>query len=278
MAVVVLNWCHAHQLLPRFRFTSPIYGRRDGRFDWLAELYTQPLAPAVPCELPELLITRWDDIPPMLRRGPARSAADLARLLHEHFHLTAHCADEFATLRRQLIGHEPTLGVHFRGGDKYLEAPPVSPAAMLAAVRRALREHPLQRVFYATDSLAFAAAIGDFIDEVPVVCAPGVLRSGDTTGVHFMPEGDPTAKARQALLDALLLGCCERLLKTESSLSQWTKLLHPALPIVQLNVRTRRPIWANWFPLEVFAPKLAEAVQSYAFHIASVPELSSIPR
>ncbi|QYM79917.1 hypothetical protein K0B96_04675 [Horticoccus luteus] len=253
MAVLVLTACHERGLRPKFRFTTPHYGRPDGSYDWLAELYRQPTDLDVPPGAPEFVLTQWNDVPPSLRRARAWERAELAAFLHAHFTLAPALSATLEDYHARFMGGEPTLGLHFRGSDKHTEADPVTPAAMLEAAAALLETGSFDRVFFATDSLSFVSAIGSEFHGRPVASAPDVLRSGDLTGVHFMNHGNPVTKARQALLDALLLGRCQHLLKTESSLSQWTTLLHPSLPVTQLNRRRTSPAWAAWFPVPMFA-------------------------
>ena len=252
MAVLMLTTCQRRGVIPRFRFTSPLYGAEDGNVDWLQPLYRQPRGP---CEIdgPELLITRWDDMSWSFRSRCLDQRRAVSRLVHAHFQPARAVAARVASLAETLFQGSQTLGVHYRGTDKASEARFVPVGEMVASIRKLLIAHSsLRRVFVATDSADFVLALGREIDGRPVVSAPAVERSSGTEGVHFKHSKNRIARAEQALVDALLLERCAYLLKTESGLSQWTTLLNPDLPVLQLNARYHRPQWASWFPLELF--------------------------
>lgn len=251
MATVILHACRARGVTPWFRFTTPHYGEADGSLDWLSLLYAQPrVSPHAAGGQPEMVVTCWDDLSPSFRTAAKIDRPALAAILHEHFVVAPALAERCAQMAETHIGRGRTLGVHFRGGDKYTEALPVSHDEMRAAIAAVLRSDPtLDRIFVATDSEPFLSALGGEFQGRRVHTVAEVQRTRDHTGVHFHAGGDRPAKAAQALLDALLLGHCARLVKTESSLSQWTLLLHPDLPVTQLNGRYRAPLWAPWFPL-----------------------------
>jgi len=250
MATVILHACRTRGVTPWFRFTSPHYGESGGSFDWLSRLYDQPRVSVRPAVRPEMIVTCWDDLSPSFRTAAKLDRHALAAILHEHFVVAPELAERCARLADAHVGRGRTLGVHFRGGDKYTEARPVSHDEMAAAIADTLRADPgIDRIFVATDSAPFLAALGPELHGRRVHTVPEVQRTHDRTGVHFQSGGDRPLRAAQALVDALLLGRCARLVKTESSLSQWTLLLHPDLPVTQLNGRYRAPLWAPWFPL-----------------------------
>lgn len=114
-----------------------------------------------------------------------------------------------------------TLGVHFRGTDKHLEAESVERATAIAKIAGVLdADRTIDRVFVASDDAGFIRMIRGEIRSVPVASLEDSVRSEGSEPIHLsgLRPGN-RAMARDALLNALMLARCGRLVRTTSFLS-----------------------------------------------------------
>jgi hypothetical protein len=135
------------------------------------------------------------------------------------------------------------LGVHYRGTDKEDEAPRVPYDEVRRVIQGHLQQHPdVGRIFVATDETAFLAYMKDCAG-VPI-CYCDDLRSSTGAPV-FRPKfpGNGYQKGREALVNALLLSRCQRLIRTSSFLSAWASIFNPGLPVTMLNEPYRDFLW-----------------------------------
>jgi hypothetical protein len=148
-------------------------------------------------------------------------------------------------VRLDLLVGAATLGVHFRGTDKKIEAHTIGWEAFCRLIETTLAEQPqLNNVFVSSDEQAFLDYFAKWNFPVPISVAPARLLATGTTPVHF--SGHPgLAIGREALVASLLLASCGYLVKTPSYLSAWSKVFNPSLP-VKLAVPPREG--AFWFP------------------------------
>lgn len=130
-----------------------------------------------------------------------------------------------------------TIGIHYRGTDKYTEAPRVSYSSMFNAARRLIPQDAPYQFFIATDEAPFLAAMRTAFPGR--VIALEIERANGTQGLHFeMQHSYETGEA--ALMDALLLSKCNLLIRTSSKLSLWSTFFNPDLPVFLLNYDSRK--------------------------------------
>lgn len=107
-----------------------------------------------------------------------------------------------------------TLGIHYRGTDKYTEIPRVP---YETTYRRFLAlPRTYDRVFLSTDETAAAAW---FADRIPGLVLNPHQRTDDRGGLHLTQGG--RQQADEAMLDMLCLAACDTLLLTRSNFSDW---------------------------------------------------------
>jgi hypothetical protein len=126
------------------------------------------------------------------------------------------------------------LGVHYRGTDKFSEAPRVPYEEVMAAVRDAAHLALPRRwkLFVATDEQPFLEyARHAFPDRL--ICQEAI-RSTDGQGLHFQLAGD-YRNGEGAVSDCLLLSRCNYLIRTESELSLCSTLFNPHLPVTVIR-------------------------------------------
>ena len=256
----IAAYCHPRGIVPRFVCTSPQYG--DGGEDWFKMLFEQPklaaFAPRVLENADAVQVREFEELPFYTQRL-LTELTPAAKLQCEYFPVSPRLlaqADEFAQTN---FPRGSTLGCHFRGTDKGIEAKRVAYETMthcLHARLAKLGSNPV--LFIATDEAAFIKHARSALNGVRVVSAD-VHRSTTGQALHLDPalRGRPQAEA--ALIDALLLARCDHLIKSPSALSAWSTLFNPQLGVTLVG----RPFaHAMFFPENVLVEAGAELVET----------------
>ncbi|PXW25369.1 O-fucosyltransferase family protein [Paraburkholderia caballeronis] len=248
MVLFVLMYCDEKHLFPDISARGKIYGDPSGRTDWFGALFEPVGRGAAPSPARKVRTSKVADLVHLgfRKRYERRLTIDDAnRLFLSYYRPSASVTEEVDALCRSLDIGATTLGVHFRGTDKKLEAVPVSWQDFCALVASVLRENPqLTNVFVSSDEAAFIDYFTAQPFGVPVHVAPARHLASGGLPVHF--SGHPgLAIAREALVACLLLSRCGYLVKTPSYLSGWSKIFNPALPVRLAS--PPRPD-AFWFP------------------------------
>lgn len=159
-------------------------------------------------------------------------------------------ADDFA--QKNDIG-EHTLGVHYRGTDKYIEAAGVEISDVLDKVRSAVSSGENYRnIFVASDVAQFVDAAHNKLSEFHVTSLDDFVRSQRNNPVHVgRARAGNYAMGKDALLNALVLSKCGSLIRTTSFLSAWASVFNPSISVSLLNVPYSK---ALWFPEAVILP------------------------
>lgn len=247
----LLQYCEERKLTPHIRLTGPLYAREPG-LDWLGDLFERPHewadSPGLPIRA--LQVSRISEFAQLglARDIPARiSVHQAARLIREQLRvrpdIQAH-VDRFAA---QHFDRRRVIGLHFRGTDKATEAHRVSWEDCAATVDNYRRAHPdTQVLFVSSDEAAFIDWIRDRIAGIEVIAHDDQERSRDGKAIHTQAaRGDNGQKAREALINTLLLSRCDVLIRSSSFMSAWSSLFRPDLPVIMLNA----PFDAKcWFP------------------------------
>ena len=150
-------------------------------------------------------------------------------------------ADDFPVL-------DGALGLHYRGTDKNqatIETNYVSEADFLELTGDFIATHPaIKLIFIATDENAFVEKIRAQHPALQVV------NSGTVTHHKEIGREDNFAKGEHALLDCLLLSRCRYVLKCQSALSAFAKVLNPQLEAYRIsaNKLVRWNFGAPYFP------------------------------
>ncbi|HEX3830081.1 MAG TPA: hypothetical protein VHV82_22680 [Sporichthyaceae bacterium] len=113
--------------------------------------------------------------------------------------------------------------VHFRGGDKYLEAPRVPYELVLRRVEEQMRQDGLYKLFVASDEPGFVALAREHFGSD---CWSLPLRAVTVDGrpPHFSDIPGQT-KAEEALTTMTLLAGSRLCVRTESLMSEWAMTL-----------------------------------------------------
>lgn len=146
------------------------------------------------------------------------------------------------------------LGLHYRGTDKNKsssETNYVSEADFMTLAADFLSKHPEVRVI-------FTASDEDQFVEKMRVAHPGsqIVSSGEVVHHKNLKAQDNFAKGDHAMLDCLLLSRCKYLLKCQSALSGFAKVLNPEIQAYRISANKLAP-WAPetpYFP-DAYLPK-----------------------
>ena len=229
--VRVLVYCDEHNLKPRLIFTNPVYAPVLGE-DWLNCYFERR---------PELCDDLGED--PLLRKHYLRQSINIARRLQPSSRkLTLQRAHDLFTrylsFRQELVDESNTfcsrnnigagtVGVHFRGTDKRLEATVVQWSDVADGVESQLKKN-MSNIFVATDVPAFLQFMRDRFGSDTVLDL-GCQEIFPNSPAH-LTSGDALVKGSEAIRTILILSRCGVLVRTRSHLSAWSKILNPGLP------------------------------------------------
>jgi hypothetical protein len=232
-AVGILGYCDENQLLPRLIFTNPLYATAPGE-DWLEGYFERG---ARIREFPGELALPPDCYLPQLGNLQRRIQPIWAKLTIERAHDLFFSSLKF---KKDLIDETDafcnvhgvsaeTIGVHFRGTDKRLEATTTRWTDLAASVDACLGGK-LSNIFVATDEPEFLEFMRSRFSRGRVIDL-GCREIYSGFSAHFAP-GNPAVKASEAIRTIITLSRCGMLIRTRSHLSAWAKIVKPALPTI----------------------------------------------
>lgn len=228
------------------RAVSPQYGRTDATVDWFKAHFLNRRPALEKSDQQRLILAEYEEWPDYEKGDGLTSIAEASALFYKYSGLQPGLLADVDDYCSQQWGTDPVLGVHYRGTDKYIEAPPVSFEKMIGHVREALALWPeLRTVFVASDEENFPRALRATFPGHRVVFVDGILRSRNGCPVHRLFEPNGLKRAHEAVLDCLILSRTSLLLKTASMLSGWSAILSPSLPVILVNPPHQH---ANFFP------------------------------
>jgi hypothetical protein len=248
MVLFILMYCEERRLTPSISARGGLYGDAGRKIDWFATFFEPVMTPPVEGATQKIRISTVRDLVQLgfRQRYEARlRLASASELFFSHYRLASHIEEEVDAICAALDIGATTLGVHFRGTDKVLEAIPVSWSSFCRDVDAMLVSHPhFTNLFVSSDESAFLDYFTAWPWRKPVSVAPAKLLARGMTPVHF--SGYPGLEiGREALVSSLLLSRCAALIKTPSYLSAWSKIFNPRLD-VRLVSPPRQD--AFWFP------------------------------
>ncbi|WP_341314640.1 hypothetical protein WN982_04845 [Paraburkholderia sp. IMGN_8] len=248
MVLFILMYCDEKNLTPRISARGGIYGDPEGKLDWFSAFFETVRTPSGATPTQNVRTSTVRDLVQLGFRQRYEHRLQLksaSELFHAHYRPAAHIFAEVNSICERLEIGASTLGAHFRGTDKNLEAMPVSWGNFCRLVESTLAENPhLTSIFVSSDEQAFIDYFVAWPFSKPIKVAPAKLLANGSTPIHF--SGYPGLEiGREALVSSLLLSSCGFLVKTPSYLSAWSKIFNPSLPVRLAS--PPRPD-AFWFP------------------------------
>ena len=156
-------------------------------------------------------------------------------LIDRYIRPKRHIREKIDAYVRENFGDAFVIGVHYRGTDKWADAPRVANDEIGAAIQHVARSvvDGRYKVFVATDERAF-------IDYMTGLCPHGLLyremfRSVDGRPIDVVNEDGNHKKGEDAVIDCLLLSRCHHLIRTSSNLSLCSMLFNSKVPEISLN-------------------------------------------
>jgi hypothetical protein len=153
---------------------------------------------------------------------------------------------------------QQALGLHYRGTDKNRaseETNPISADEFLTLVEDFVRQHPAIRTLYvASDEPEFLVKVGTRLPHLELVASGIATHHKDPAATGSFAKGD------HALLDCLLLSRCRYVLKCQSALSGFAKILNPDLEIYRVSAN-KLAHWSHGIPYfpDAYLPPLTSA-------------------
>lgn len=155
-------------------------------------------------------------------------------LIDRYIQPRAHIREKVDTYARANFDGAFVIGIHYRGTDKFEDAPRVPYERVRATVLDVINAGCPARykLFVATDEQAFLDYMLNLF--------PGKLhclemyRSIDGKPIDVIP-GDNRKKGEDAVADCLLLSRCDYLVRTASNLGLCATLFNPHMPVMLLN-------------------------------------------
>jgi hypothetical protein len=248
MVLFILMYCDEKCLTPSISAQGGLYGDPEGKIDWFSAFFDSMHGEATALLTHRVRKSTVRDLVQLGFRQRYEARLQLisaSELFFAHYRPAGHIQDEVDAICQQLEIGTSTLGAHFRGTDKTLEAIPVSWGDFCRHIETTLAENPhLSNVFVSSDEQAFLDFFVAWPFRKPVKVAPAKLLASGNTPVHF--SGYPGLDiGREALVSSLLLSRCGYLVKTPSYLSAWSRIFNPSLPVKLVS--PPRPD-AFWFP------------------------------
>lgn len=248
MVLFILMYCDEKCLTPCISARGGLYGDPEGKIDWFSAFFDSMHGEAAALLTHRVRKSTVRDLVQLGFRQRYEARLQLmsaSELFFAHYRPAGHILDEVGAICQQLEIGTSTLGAHFRGTDKTLEAIPVSWSDFCRHIETTLAENPhLSNVFVSSDEQAFLDFFAAWPFRKPVKVAPAKLLASGNTPVHF--SGYPGLDiGREALVSSLLLSRCGYLVKTPSYLSAWSRIFNPSLPVKLVS--PPRPD-AFWFP------------------------------
>jgi hypothetical protein len=160
-------------------------------------------------------------------------------LIKKYVHVKPHVQNIVDQFVESHFNGGPVIGVHYRGTDKYIEAPRANYDLVDAMINEEIAKIQTDQfqIFVATDEQAF---LDYMLERHPerVIFYEDAIRSTDGYAVHLKSK-ENYKKGEDAVVDCLLLSKCDLLMKTSSNLSLCASYFNPDIRVVNLSLRHR---------------------------------------
>lgn len=168
------------------------------------------------------------------------SRVEAYHLIQKYVRVKAHIQSKVEEFLKEKFDHAWVIGIHYRGTDKFSEAPKVAYEKVEKEILNILQRNLLKKgkkkikIFVATDEQPF---LDYMVNKFPnVIFFEDNIRSTTGHPVHYYSFQN-YKKGEDALLDCLLLSKCDILIRTSSNLSLCASYFNPNLPLINLSYR-----------------------------------------
>jgi hypothetical protein len=148
-----------------------------------------------------------------------------------------------------------TLGIHYRGTDKIRElgeANPITQEEFICIVEDFLQSNQhFKNIYCASDEQSFMEVLKCHFPDMNII-EYNQNRSNSIEALHKMKDlqkATKDANTLAALIDMIALSRCDCVIKTNSALSSFSKILNPKMQLVTTSAMKQR-----WFPTGVVKP------------------------
>jgi hypothetical protein len=231
-AILICNYAEENQLIARVSSANLLYSPNQ-RHDLIATYFGPEGGNKGGAFAPLKYLNTWSLF--HLNYKTHVSLSEASRLFHTYFSPKPWFGEKVRAIMAKVPGGKFDLSVHYRGTDKAREAPLVDFSTFRDEIARYKNNQGyLEHVFLATDEPAFEYYIRA---EFPDVCFHTYNLGffiDISRGRHFsrMNEED---KAKEAILNMLLLAEAPCLIRSSSNLSAISKFINPEIRTITLN-------------------------------------------
>jgi hypothetical protein len=224
------------------RLVSPNYREADDKPDWFSAYFVNKALADLPQGQAPIILRESGELPFGARFASRCEARDT---FVRHFAIRPEIeaeVDAFATAHA--IGPH-TLCLHYRGTDKFNEAPAQAIDDVIERVTRYAQSlEGVRNLFVASDQAAFVERALAGIAGLPVVVMDDSLRSDGDTPLHTAKlRAGNRAMARDAILNCMVLARGGWLCRTSSFLSAWSAVFNPRIALASLNAPYDEKTW-----------------------------------
>lgn len=158
------------------------------------------------------------------------------KLITKYMHIKNYIKQKIFAFAKKHFYKKFVISVHYRGTDKYTEAPPLSYQEVSDAVDEILKKinKKSYKIFIASDEQGF---IDHMIKRFgSYVCYnKDAFHSTDNTPVHSDLDLNRYKCGEDAIIDCVLLSMGDFLIRCSSNLSRWSTYFNPKIPVLLLN-------------------------------------------
>jgi hypothetical protein len=161
------------------------------------------------------------------------------KLISKYIRIKPEIAQEIELFKKKHFDGVFVIGVHYRGTDKYTEAPEVDYKQVKATIHAVITEqdNTPYKIFVATDSQKFLDYM--YLTFPDAIITTDAMRSTDENPLHYGIKHEKVLyhyiQGKETIIDALLLSHTNTLIRTSSNLSLCSSFFNPEIPVILLN-------------------------------------------
>ena len=240
--VKIAQLAERHGKRPVMRLLSANYRDTPQSPEWFGTYFVNKAAGDLADDLRPTRFLFRDELPKI---GLIETLEETAELFARHYGIAPDIEAQVAALAQELSIGPQTLTLHYRGTDKFVEAPLQEAEDVLERVARyADSQQGVENIFVSSDEAAFVERALKGVGGRRVVALEDSVRSDNGQALHLpgFREGN-SAMGRDAVLNALMLSRGGWLCRTASFLSAWSVLFNPSIKVALLSVPHEETTW-----------------------------------